>query len=109
MAKMTIAQLREIEVNKLAQITEDHDKANNMMNRYYRLCGMDERLLYLENDERWHDRPYTKDLEAKRDKAWEKLNKDFNQYGMKLTYFGYLPTITDMDNSTKINSWYYQR
>lgn len=47
MARMTIAQLREIELNKLTEITKDQDKAKNMMNRYYRLCGMDERLLYL--------------------------------------------------------------
>lgn len=108
MARLTIAQLREIELNKLTEITKDQEKAKNMMNRYYRLCGMDERLLYLENDERFYNRQSTKDLEAKRDNAWERLNKDFNNYGMKLTYFGYLPTITNMDNSTMINGYFYQ-
>ena len=110
MARLTIAQLREIELNKLSEITKDQDKARNMMNRYYRLCGMDERLLYLENDERWHDKQSTKDLEAQRDQAWERRNKDFNDYGMKLTYFGYLPTITNKeDTTTAINAYYYQR
>lgn len=108
MAKMTIAQLREVELNKLTQITQDQDKAKNMMNRYYRLCGMDESLLYLENDERWHDKPYTKELEAKRDKAYDRLSADFKNYGLKLQYFGYLPTITDQDTRTVINSYFYR-
>ena len=106
---MTIAELREKEVNKFAEVS-GMEKAKNIMNRYYRLCGMDERLLYLENDERTHDKPFTTELSAKRDKAYDKLNADLQAYGMKLTYFGYLPTIVYISTTaTAINAYYYQR
>ena len=109
MAALTIAQLREIELNKLIKITGDEQKARNLMNRYYRLCGMDERLLYLENDERTANRRSTQELSEKAQTALDRLNQDFKPYGIKLQYFGYLPTITYIDNtSTAINSYFYQ-
>ena len=49
-------------------LEEDIALAKRTMNSFYRLCGIDERLLYLENDERRHDSWYTKELEKKRDK-----------------------------------------
>lgn len=108
MAQMTIAQKREKEVRKFAEMA-GQEKAANMMNRYYRLCGMDERLLYLENDERTANRRSTADLAARRDAALDRLNKDFSAYGMKLVYFGYLPTIVYIDSTaTAINAYYYQ-
>lgn len=69
MAKMTVAQLRERSVLELAKrrntnpTDEDIALAKKTMNSFYRLCGIDERLLYLENDERMHDSWYTKELE----------------------------------------------
>lgn len=108
MARLTIAQLREKEVIRLSALTEDMAKAQNLMNRYYRLCGMDERLLYLENDERTYNRRSTKELEARRDKAFDRLQNDFQAVGLKMVYFGYLPTICPKDSTaTAIYSYFY--
>lgn len=100
MAKKTIAQLRENAVyqlakRKIAEPTEqDIANARRTMNSFYRLCGLDEQLLYLENDERMYDRPSTKEKSEKRDRWYERLNKIFQtEYDAQLEYFGYCPTI----------------
>lgn len=109
MARFTIAQLREKQLYKLAEITKSIEIASNLMNRYYRLCGIDERLLYLENDERTANRKSTQELSEKADRALTKLQKDFSGYGLKLVYFGYLPTICYQDTTTTaIESYFYQ-
>lgn len=97
---MTIAEMRRRSVRELAErrnpnpTEEDMALAKKTMNRYYRLCGMDERLLYLENDEKMHDKPYTIQLAAKRGKHFDRLNATFkNEFDAQMVYFGYLPTI----------------
>ena len=85
MAKMTIAQQREKAVYQLAQrknltpTEQDIQDARRTMNSFYRLCGVDEQLLYLENDERTHDKPYTLEKAAKRDKWFDRLNTIFKK------------------------------
>lgn len=105
MAALTIAQLREIQLNKFNNnFIQDLDKAKNLINRYYRLCGMDERLLYLENDERWHNKAYTKNLADKAQRTLDKLKQDLKSYNLTLIYFGYLPTICEIGST---NNAYY--
>lgn len=100
MAKMTVAQLREKAVYQLAErktatpTEQDIKEARRTMNSFYRLCGLDESLLYLENDKRTHDKPYTLEKAAKRDRWYSRLNDIFKkEYNARLVYFGYLPTI----------------
>lgn len=100
MAKKTIAQLRENAVYQLAKrkaaepTEQDIANARRTMNSFYRLCGLDEQLLYLENDERMYGRPSTKEKSEKRDRWYERLNKIFQtEYDAQLEYFGYCPTI----------------
>lgn len=69
--------------------------AQNLMNRFYRLCGAETRLLYLENDERTVNLRWVQDLSQQRDRRREKLDKDFSKYGLALKYFGYLPQICE--------------
>lgn len=108
MARETIAEKRQKEVIKLSEITKDYNKAYSLMYRYYRLCGLNERLLYLENDERTANRKSTLYLSEKEERIREKLQKDFNAYNLKLTYFGYLPTIVYKDTTeTAIYSYFY--
>lgn len=71
------------------------ETAQNLMNRFYRLCGADTRLLYLESDERTVNQRWVQDLSQQRDRRREKLDKDFSKYGLALKYFGYLPQICD--------------
>ena len=110
MAKMTIAQQRERAVTQLAQriaaepTETERASAKKLMNRFYRLCGADERLLYLENDERTHNRPSTIELASKRDKMLDALKQDFKAYNISLVYYGYLPTICDSIAVTSENS-----
>ena len=100
MAKKTIAQLREDAVYKLAKrkiaepTEQDIADAKRTMSSFYRLCGLDEQLLYLENDERMCDRWSTKKKSEQRDRWYERLNKIFKEeYNAQLEYFGYCPTI----------------
>lgn len=100
MAKPTIAQLRENAILELAgRKTEtptenDIETTRHLMNCFYRLCGMDERLLYLENSERLYNSPYTKETAARRNRSYERINSTLKaEYNAHLVYFGYLPTI----------------
>lgn len=85
MAKMTIAQQRERAVYQLAQrknptpTEQDLQDARKTMNSFYRLCGLDEQLLYLENDERFCDRASTHEKAAKRDRWLDRLNAIFQK------------------------------
>ena len=100
--KYTISQLREIARIKLANrytgtdIENAMDLAAKTMNSFYRLCGIEERLLYLENTESTCDLKSTVELAARRDKWFERLNKVFkDNFNAELKYFGYLPTICE--------------
>ena len=100
MAQMTIAQLRERTLDELVKhktenpTSEDYAEARKIMNSYYRLVGLCERNLYLSNDERWHDKPYTKQSEEKEDRWYKRLDKQFSEiYGLRLVYCSYYPSI----------------
>lgn len=95
MKKMTIAERRAKEVERLAERTNDYKTAQNLMTRYYRLAGALTRLLYLENTERTCNLASTKALDERADKMRERLNADFNKYGLMLEFYGFIPTITD--------------
>lgn len=105
--KITIAELREKQLDKLATITNDYSVACNLMNRFYRLAGMETRLLYLENDERTCNKRYTVELAERRDKAFDRLNADFQKYGLILIYYGYIPTITDHEGGNAVIDTYF--
>lgn len=100
MANMTIAQLREKELDRLVSYktndpTEaDFSEARKIMNSFYRLCGLCETNLYLSNNERTCNSPYTAKSEE-RERIWyERLNKQFQGiYGLSLCYLGYCPSI----------------
>ena len=117
--KMTIAQMREKELHRLAAYKnaepsgEDIAEARKIMNSYYRLCGLCERNLNLANDARWHDKPYTKQSEAREQKWFERLDKQFNElYGLRLNYCGYMPSIGTLDENhcfcDKISTFFYE-
>lgn len=100
MAKMTIAQMREKEVIKLATLenaepTEQNIRtAQRLMNSFYRLCGLCETNLYLSNNGRTATTRRTAESEAREDKWFARLNKEFNnRYGLQLYYCGFCPSI----------------
>lgn len=106
MARKTVAQLREEAVLQLAKrantVPTEHDlqEARRTMNSFYRLCGLDEQLLYLENDERTHDKKSTIEKAAKRDRWYDRLNSLFKEkYHARLVYFGYCPTICEQETT----------
>lgn len=113
MARMTIAQLREREVLRLAAYhvnggndpktydfdadnynNEDVATAKRLMNSFYRLCALAERNLYLANNERTCNSPYTKESEERESRWYTRLNKEFKEFaGLELFYCGYMPSI----------------
>lgn len=114
--QMTIAQQRYREVLKLAEMHEEKEnpseatirEAERLMNSYYRLAGMDDRLLILSNTERTCNSRYTKELEKKAYNWGKRLSAEFTKFcGLKLTYFGHIASITDKDNYRKISTYWY--
>lgn len=106
MRKKTIHELREEAIYTLARRSDNFDtdvdvfnKARHAMNCFYRLGGMDERLLYLENDERWHDSEPTHDLQRKAEAARERVRALLKEFNADITYSGYLPSIIDIVKS----------
>lgn len=115
--KPTIAELRAKEITRLASIIAAQspsadrcgDIARSLMARYYRLAGMCNRLLYLENDERTANTRYTAELADRREALSAKLNADFKRCaGLMLVYYSWLPTITNHEGSgNAINTYFY--
>lgn len=117
--RMTIAQMREKEINRLVAFktetpTEsDFAEARRLMNSFYRLCGLSETNLYLANDERTCNSRYTQESEAREDKWYRRLGKQFKEiYGLDLFYTGYAPSIGTRDPKTgscaeKISRYFY--
>ena len=100
MAKMTIAQLREREIERLVRFKtanpteDDHNEARRNMNSFYRLCGLSETNLNLANDEKRCNSSYTKRSEEREAKWHKTLDKVFHDtYGLNLVYCGYRPSI----------------
>lgn len=120
MARLTIAQLREREVEKLARFhseaytEKDMDTARRLMNSFYRLCGLCERNLYLANDERTCNRASTKASEDRESKWTARLSRQFKEFaGLELFYSGYCPSIGIIHRPSgacyeRINRWFYQ-
>lgn len=115
MRKMTIAQLREKELEKLATITGDHEKARNLMNRYYRLAGLDWYLVHADNDEKLCNTPHVAQKHEEWQRMYKRLNDDFMQYGLTLAYSGIMPRIVKHEpdkpgciGADVINTYFYQ-
>lgn len=119
MAKMTIAQMREKELDRLVSYrtetptAEDYAKAKKLMNSFYRLCGLAETNLYLANNERTCNASYTRESEAKESRWYDRLCKEFQEFcGLTLFYTGYAPSIGTKDSKTgavceKVSRFFY--
>lgn len=107
--KKTIAEARKIELERLtANYTHNNAISENLMNRFYRICGALNRLLILENTETTANTAYTQNLDDRTQKAINRLKADFEKYGLTLVFYGYLPTITDKPgNNDKIYTYFY--
>lgn len=101
MRKLTVAEMREKEVrNASEKYGIEYKELKTMMSRYYRLCGAYERLLYLENDERTCNNRCTQQLSEQTENRYFKLNNDFKKYGLEMKFFGYVPTICEIETTT---------
>lgn len=114
MKKMSIAELRSREVYKLARMDIKNDdmntiitEAKKLMNSFYRFCGLEERLLYLQNNEKTCNSNYTASLELKAEKWYKRLQASFKAYSLMLVWYGYLPTITDHEGGNEVIYTYF--
>lgn len=107
--KRTIAEARRMELENLTvNYTHNNAISENLMNRFYRICGALDRLLILENTKETVNIAYTQDLDSRTQKAINRLKADFEKYGLTLVFYGYLPTITDKPgNNEKIHTYFY--
>ena len=101
--RKTIAEKRAKAVIELANRTTGNiENAKKAMNAYYRLCGLEERLLYLENNEKTNNSYYTKRLQEQEERAIERVRKYFEEFNATLIWFGYLPTICDKEKKNDL-------
>lgn len=94
MKKTTIAEQRAKALQEFAEKIGDIDAAKTIINRYYRVCAAEQRLLILENDERTADSRYTAEQREKCDKMYANLEKIANKHGLIIVNYSHLPTIT---------------
>lgn len=115
----TVKELRERELKRLVSYktseptSEDFDLARSLMNSFYRFSAFCERLFYLQNDEKWCNSKTVKDMEAREDKWFKRLNKAFGTYGLSVYFCGIFPSIGTKDQKTgavsdKISLYYYK-
>ena len=65
--KRTIAEARRMELKRLTvNYTYDSTTSENLMNRFYRICGALDRLLILENTKETVNTAYTQDLDSRK-------------------------------------------
>ncbi len=108
MAKVTVAWAREKALENFnEQYIHNMDKAKNLVNRYYRLCGADGRLCELENDERTYNRPYTKELAERTEKSYKRLKSDLGEFGLTVRYYGIYPTIEETETQRNALSTFF--
>ena len=108
MARLTIAQRRERQLQSFnEEFIKDISKASYIINSFYRLCGLDEWLLYAENDPRRCNSRYTQEQEEKALRWIARLNKHLAPYGLKIAYSGYLPSICIMGEGNRIDRVVY--
>lgn len=106
---MTIREKREKELkNFVANYNIDYAVAKTLINSFYRFCGLEETLLYRENDERLCNSYYTKQLQEKEARWIDRLQAQLAQYNLKMIWFGYLPTICEIGTTkTALERYFY--
>lgn len=98
--RYTIADIRYNSLNRFNEAyIHDINKASYIINSYYRLCGLSNRLLILDNDERTYNTRYTTNLHAREDRHINRLNEALKPYGLCLMFFSWLPSICIKDDS----------
>lgn len=104
MRQLTIAQRRERALNRFnEEHIHDEEAARKIINSFYRLSGLSERVFYRQNDEKLYNSRYTLSLEEKEDRWISRLNGYLKPYGLKVIYFGIFPTICKPDNEKSGN------
>lgn len=123
MKKLTVAQIRENNIYKLAKRSKNFETDINIFNKarkafasFYRLAGFSERLFNINNDYELYKRYQGKRLEAMeaREDAWiKRCNKYFSEFNAEIYYNGIYPSIIEKreNNSGCVNdlfltSWY---
>lgn len=87
---------------------EDTRTEQKLMSSFYRFCGLEERLSYLNNDSKMQNyQSYINELESKAENWRTRLNNQFSNYGIKLVYFGYLPTLCDDKNCEVLSRHFF--
>lgn len=76
MKKLTIAEMRKKELARFSEVYSiDLADAKKLVNSFYRFCGLESNLFYLENNESTANSDYVKDLQKKRRKLDGKAAK----------------------------------
>lgn len=110
MAQMTIAQMREKDVDKFVEMTgASEETARKIFNSFYRLAGLEYRVMEMENDGFYYER-HSKYIEKQSERAYnwaERLRKQLEAYGLSLHVSGGYPKIVKTHSDTSISIVFY--
>lgn len=109
MAYLSVKQLREQELEKFnKRYINDYEKARNLINRLYRLSGLNSRLCEYDNDERYCNSKYVNNQHNKEDRMIQRLKNDLKPYGLTIFYPGIYPIIISIETKEHaLNTYYY--
>ncbi len=103
---LSVHELRERAIVSLAERSANYqtdpatiDRARHIMNCFYRLAGMDGRLLILENDERTYNRRSTKELAERAERSRKKLHTLLEEFDADICYCGAYPSFIERTRS----------
>lgn len=110
MKKLTIAEMRKKELARFSEAYSiDLADAKKLVNSFYRFCGLESNLFYLENNESTANSDYVKDLQKKEENWTERLQKNLAAHGLIMVWFGYLPTICESGTTkTALERYFYE-
>lgn len=106
---MNISELRKKELVRFSEAYGiDRNEASKIINSFYKFCGLEETLLYRENDEKLANSRYTAELQEKEARWIERLNKYLSPYKLKLVWFGCFPSICEKGTTkTALRRYFY--
>ena len=114
MKKLTVCERREKELLRLFDrlhwmgVKFDPSDIRTLINSFYRLNGLLERLLYLDNDDVTCNLKSTIALNEKALKWIERLNNKLKPYDLHIIQYGYLETLETIDGKYTYNAIYYK-
>lgn len=112
MSKMTIAQQRDKAIDRLMarksnNTFEDYQRVRKIMNSYYRLVGLCNRLLAFDNTSGVYNERRSTEMHLRENRWFKRLNKQLAEFDVELMYSSWFPTIVKKGTTQDLYLTYF--